>query len=98
MQVSGPRDETQEERDDRNLIELLQELRVAGLGVQVLFGFLLALPFSSRFVQLGHWQRALYVGILVVSAARQRCCSGRWPITVWCSAVGRKSTWSGRPT
>ena len=68
MQVSGPRDETQEERDDRNLIELLQELRVAGLGVQVLFGFLLALPFSSRFVQLGHWQRALYVGILVVSA------------------------------
>ena len=39
------RDETREERDDRNLLELLQELRVAGLGVQVLFGFLLALPF-----------------------------------------------------
>ena len=37
------RDETQEQRDDRNLIELLQELRVAGLGVQVLFGFLLSL-------------------------------------------------------
>ncbi len=63
-----PRDETEEQRDDRNLIELLQELRVAGLGVQVLFGFLLALPFSSRFVQLTGSQRGLYVAILVVSA------------------------------
>ncbi len=62
------RNETQEQRDDRNLIELLQELRVAGLGVQVLFGFLLALPFSSRFSQLGSSQRGLYTGILVVSA------------------------------
>ncbi len=62
------RDETQEQRDDRNLIELLQELRVAGLGVQVLFGFLLSLTFTTRFVQLSHEQRWLYVGILVVSA------------------------------
>jgi hypothetical protein len=62
------RDETREERDDRNLLELLQELRVAGLGVQVLFGFLLALPFSARFVQLSQPQRGLYVAILLVSA------------------------------
>ena len=62
------RSETEAERDDRNLIELLQELRVAGLGVQVLFGFLLALPFSNRFGQLGSSQRALYAGILVLSA------------------------------
>jgi MFS family permease len=62
------RDETTQQRDDRNLIELLQELRVAGLGVQVLFGFLLSLPFTTRFVQLGHAQRGLYVGILVISA------------------------------
>jgi hypothetical protein len=66
--VPDARDETQEQRDDRNLIELLQELRVAGLGVQVLFGFLLALPFSSRFAQLGNAQRGLYVAILVLSA------------------------------
>jgi Na+/melibiose symporter-like transporter len=66
--VPDRRDETQEHRDDRNLIELLQELRVAGLGVQVLFGFLLALPFSSRFTQLSHAQRGLYVTILVLSA------------------------------
>jgi hypothetical protein len=62
------RDESVEQRDDRNLIELLQELRVAGLGVQVLFGFLLALPFTSRFSQLSSAQRGLYTGILVVSA------------------------------
>src|SRR5260221_6878975 len=62
------RDETPEQRDDSILIELLQELRVAGLGVQVLFGFLLALPFSTRFVQLHLWQRGLYTGILVASA------------------------------
>ena len=61
-------DETEAERDDRNLIELLQELRVAGLGVQVLFGFLLALPFTNRFVQLGHAQRGLYVTSLVLAA------------------------------
>ena len=41
--------ETEAERDDRNLAELLQELRVAGLGVQMIFGFLLATPFANRF-------------------------------------------------
>jgi hypothetical protein len=62
------RNESSDERDDRNLAELLQELRVAGLGVQVLFGFLLALPFSARFAQLGHAQRDLYVTDLVLAA------------------------------
>lgn len=66
--TSDQRDETPDERDDRNLIELLQELRVAGLGVQVLFGFLLALPFTTRFGELNPAQRGLYVGTLVVSA------------------------------
>ncbi|HEY0719157.1 MAG TPA: DUF6328 family protein, partial [Streptosporangiaceae bacterium] len=47
------RNESQAQRDDRNLGELLQELRVAGLGVQVLFGFLLSLPFTTVFRQLG---------------------------------------------
>lgn len=60
--------ETEAERDDRNLIELLQELRVAGLGVQVLFGFLLSLPFTNRFVQLNHLQRGLYVASLLLAA------------------------------
>jgi hypothetical protein len=62
------RDETVAERDDRNLAELLQELRVAGLGVQVLFGFLLSLPFTNRFAQLSHGQRELYLATLVLAA------------------------------
>jgi hypothetical protein len=61
-------DETEAERDDRNLIELLPELRVGGLGVQVLFGFLLALPFTSRFAGLSHPQRGLYVVSLLLAA------------------------------
>jgi len=63
-----PRDETEAERDDRNLAELLQELRVAGLGVQVLFGFLLSLPFTSRFTWLTPGQRDLYLATLLLAA------------------------------
>ena len=64
----GRPEETEAERDDRNLIELLQELRVAGLGVQVLFGFLLAIPFTTKFVDLDYAQRGLYVGSLLLAA------------------------------
>ena len=60
--------ETEAERDDRNLIELLQELRVAGLGVQVLFGFLLSIPFTTRFVELSRAQHGLYVVALLLAA------------------------------
>jgi hypothetical protein len=60
--------ETEAERDDRNLIELLQELRVAGLGVQVIFGFLLALPFTNRFSALDHEQRVLYTAALTLAS------------------------------
>jgi uncharacterized protein YacL len=63
-----PRDESQAQRDDRNLAELLQELRISGLGVQVLFGFLLSLPFTARFGRLSQGQRDLYLASLVLSA------------------------------
>ena len=63
-----PRNETQPQRDDRNMMELLQELRVAGLGVQVLFGFLLSLPFTNRFVKLDGSQRLLYLADLLLAA------------------------------
>jgi uncharacterized protein DUF6328 len=65
---ADPRAESTAERDDRNLAELLQELRVAGLGVQVLFGFLLAIPFTTRFDRLSDPQRDLYVAALVLAA------------------------------
>ncbi len=63
-----PRNESEAQRDDRNLAELLQELRVAGLGVQVLFGFLLSLPFTNRFDTLSPAQRDLYLASLVLAA------------------------------
>jgi len=63
-----PREESVAQRADRNLGELLQELRVAGLGVQVLFGFLLSLPFTTRFARLSPGQRDLYLASLVLAA------------------------------
>ena len=65
---ADPRRETTAQRDDRNLTELVQELRVAGLGVQVLFGFLLSLPFTVRFDRLNGFQHDLYLASLVLAA------------------------------
>jgi Family of unknown function (DUF6328) len=59
------RDETPAERADRNLSELLQELRVALPGVQILFAFLLTVPFSQGFTRLNDFQRVLYFGVLL---------------------------------
>jgi Family of unknown function (DUF6328) len=66
--TNDPREESQAQRDDRNLAELLQELRVAGLGVQVLFGFLLSLPFTTVFRQLSGAERDLYLACLILAA------------------------------
>ena len=63
------RDETPQERADRNWNELLQELRVSQTGVQVLAGFLVTLPFQSRFEELDSFQRAWYVGLLALAFA-----------------------------
>jgi hypothetical protein len=60
------------ERLDRELIELLNELRVALPGVQVLFAFLLTLPFTGRFARLSDVQQAVYFATLcgtIVSTA-----------------------------
>ena len=60
--------ESGEERADRNLSDLLQELRVALPGVQVLFGFLLTVPFTQRFEDLTAFQQKLYFGVLIAVA------------------------------
>ena len=62
------RHETELERDDRNLIELLQEARVVQTGVQILFGFLLTVAFQPKFEKLSSFQKADYLGTLVVAA------------------------------
>jgi hypothetical protein len=62
------RDETEGERLDRNLGELLQELRVALPGVQVLFAFLLAVPFQQGFQMITSFQKDVYFGTLMCTA------------------------------
>jgi hypothetical protein len=61
------RDETPDERADRNWNELLQELRVSQTGVQLLAGFLATLPFQSGFDKLDAFQRGWYVGLLALA-------------------------------
>ena len=62
------RDETEAERIDRNFGEQLQELRIAQAGVQILFAFLLTIPFQQRFTTLTDLQRNIYVGTLMAAA------------------------------
>ena len=66
--TSGPQpDESAKERVDRELIELLNELRVVLPGVQVLFAFLLTVPFSQGFDKLTDAQRDVYFGAFVLA-------------------------------
>jgi hypothetical protein len=60
--------ETKDERLNRELIELLNELRVALPGVQVLFAFLLTLPFTNGWPRLGHTERVMYFVALILAA------------------------------
>jgi hypothetical protein len=62
------RDETEAERLDRNLGELLQELRVALPGVQVLFAFLLAVPFQQNFTKISEFEKKVYFATLLLTA------------------------------
>ncbi len=62
------RDESEGERLDRNLGELLQELRVALPGVQVLFAFLLAVPFQQNFTKITPFQEGVFFATLLLTA------------------------------
>ena len=83
----GGRGELPLQRADRNMLEMLQELRVAQTGVQILFAFLLSLSFTDRFARLDDFQRWTYVttllltalttGLLVAPAAIHRMLFGR---------------------
>src|SRR3954465_13489244 len=63
------RNETALERCDRNLVELLQEVRVVQTGVQVLFAFLLTAPLAARFPELSRLQRYEYFVTLLAAGA-----------------------------
>jgi uncharacterized protein DUF6328 len=70
---AGARRETPRERADRNLEELTGELRVVVTGVQVLFGFLLVVPFDSGFSGIGPFERTVYFATLLLSALAAVC-------------------------
>jgi hypothetical protein len=63
------RNETALQRIDRNLVELLQEVRVVQTGVQVLFAFLLTAPLAARFQDLSAFQRLTYFATLLAAGA-----------------------------
>src|SRR3954451_8702553 len=66
-------EESRPERVNRELIELLNELRVALPGVQVLFAFLLTVPFSNGYNRITGFQKDLYFAILVATAISTAC-------------------------
>ncbi|WNO70659.1 DUF6328 family protein [Streptomyces sp. AM8-1-1] len=84
---SDGRDETPDERADRQWGELVQEIRVAQTGVQIMFGFLLTVVFTPRFVTLSGTDKTIYmitvvlgaaaVGALIAPVAFHRIVSGR---------------------
>jgi Family of unknown function (DUF6328) len=67
-QSQGDGDESRSERINREVIELINELRVALVGVQVLFAFLLAVPFAQGFQSVTSFQKTLFFGVLCSTA------------------------------
>ena len=85
--MDSNRDETTAERYDRNWLDLIQELRVAQTGIQVLAGFLLTVPFSYRFGDIASHDRVLFlvafalavltIGLMIAPVAMHRFLFGR---------------------
>ncbi|MEU3072830.1 DUF6328 family protein [Streptomyces laurentii] len=99
-QVLG-RHETPEERADRRWTELMQEIRVAQTGVQILFGFLLTVVFTPRFPYLSHTDRTIYVVTVCLGAAATGALIG--PVSFHRMVAGRRLkpravTWASRLT
>lgn len=70
---AGGRNETEQERIDRNLRDLLQELRVAFPGVQFLFAFLLVVPFQHGWINVNQTEKVVYFVALVLTAISSIC-------------------------
>ena len=62
-----------QDRTDRQMAELLQELRIALPGVQILFAFLLTVPFAQGFTRVTGFQRDLFFVVLLTTAASTAC-------------------------
>lgn len=66
--VGDGRNESPDEQFDRNWAEILQELRVAQTGTQIISGFLLTLAFQQRFAELNRFQIGVYLALVILAA------------------------------
>lgn len=82
------RDETEEERADRMWGELIQEIRVAQTGVQILFGFLLTVVFTPRYVDLQVVDQVIYIVTVVLGACATGALIG--PVSLHRLVSGRR--------
>ncbi|WP_107057383.1 DUF6328 family protein [Streptomyces sp. NRRL S-646] len=82
------RHETEEERADRKWGELIQEVRVAQTGVQILFGFLLTVVFQQKYASLGSTDKTIYIVTVVLGAAATGALIG--PVSLHRLVAGRR--------
>ncbi|MFI2414495.1 DUF6328 family protein [Streptomyces sp. NPDC018947] len=82
------RHETEEERADRMWTELIQEVRVAQMGVQILFGFLLTVVFSPKYDSLSDTDRTIYLVTVVLGAVTTGALIG--PVSLHRLVSGRR--------
>ncbi len=82
------RNETEEERADRMWGELIQEVRVAQTGVQILFGFLLTVVFTPRYAGLGDTDQTIYIVTVVLGACATGALIG--PVSLHRLVSGRR--------
>ncbi|MEU6666716.1 DUF6328 family protein [Streptomyces sp. NPDC046727] len=82
------RDETEEERADRMWGELIQEVRVAQTGVQILFGFLLTVVFQPRYASLATTDQTIYIVTVVLGASATGALIG--PVSLHRLVSGRR--------
>ncbi|KUN89426.1 hypothetical protein AQJ66_04485 [Streptomyces bungoensis] len=82
------RDETEEERADRMWGELIQEVRVAQTGVQILFGFLLTVVFQQKYASLSQADQAIYIVTVVLGACTTGALIG--PVSLHRLVSGRR--------
>jgi hypothetical protein len=88
--MARPGGDDQQDDDQQDVIELLNELRVVLPGVQVLFAFLLTVPFTQRFAHLGRTDRAVYFAALLLTAASS--------VALIAPSVHARLTWPDRRT
>ncbi|NUP20409.1 MAG: hypothetical protein HOZ81_30855 [Streptomyces sp.] len=82
------RDESEEERADRMWGEILQEVRVAQMGVQILFGFLLTVVFTTKYDTLADTDQCIYIVTVVLGAAATGALIG--PVSLHRLVSGRR--------